>query len=157
MSWSTCRAPQTSVLRMKNRALLARRTGEILTSHMCVWMLHGREEDVWWWFFVMTHISDRHTQLTNRKWPILSVCSSWMLTLVKCCPARWQRFVCRLADNKQWPLRALCLWLVWASVSEKAAATGVLLSETMTNAIILRTECSQADINWRGPHKWGNS
>lgn len=34
--------------------------------------------------------------------------------------------------------------------------TGVIvpLSKTMTNAVILRTECTRADIDWRGSHKW---
>lgn len=78
---------------------------------------------------------------------------------MKCRPAWWHRLVCRLADNNPWPLRGLRLWLVWPCVSEKASVTGVLvlLSETMTNAVILRTECAGADIDWRGPHKCGNS
>lgn len=96
---------------------------------------------------------------TNRKWPIVDVCSSRMLTLVKWRPVWWHRLVCRLADNSQWSLRVLRLWLVWACVSEKTSVTGVvvLLSEKLTNAVILRAECARADIDWRGPHKWGNS
>lgn len=106
-------------------------------------------------FIVMTHNSNRPTQPTKRKWPVPIGCSSRMLILVKCCPAWWHRLVCRPADNNQRALRALCLWLVWACVTEKATVTGVLvlLSETLTNAVILRTECTQADIDWMRRHR----
>lgn len=68
-------------------------------------------------------------------------------------------FSLETADNSLWPLSGLCLWPVWACVTENTTVTGVLvlLSETMTNAVILGTKCTAADIDWRGPHKWGNS
>lgn len=88
-SWSTCRAPRTSVPRMKSRALLAHRTGETATSQRCVWL----------WVCMR-----KRGIFAGNGSSLLSDLSAWLISVAD--PRSWQ-----IGNNQSWMSAHPGCWL----------------------------------------------